>query len=481
MPPKQRASKRSTQKNPASAPALPAADNVLAPNAQQIRPVADADAYRPKATYIPALFFAGSIIVRSILFPYYEAAYTLGIVGRPNYPSAYTPAGVTCSVQALDGPQFCEHELLFEDEGFAILSCDANRPNWNTVMGPLKDPDPRGQMWMYDYTKSKTSTKLELVGFPENVDFHPLGITTFSDAMKTSLFVINHQRTGPSIEVFTLESSSLRKSHALQHERTVPASPEIKSANSLVAIDHEHLYVTNDHSWTILEQGKTWSTVETYLGPIYGLGWTSYVDISSEVPSFQNALPGVPFPNGIAKGAGDTIYIASSSLGTVGVFQPRNESTPLLKKVSQIEYGHVLDNIHVFRHPKTGLDTVLSGGHPSLRALQKRAADPYSSANVAPSWITMAKSTLDPAGDEDKDGKEGKKSKSKVEVRKGDGWYEPKGNHYRDLRTVYQDDGHHFSSATGAAIDLKHDVLLAPGLYETGILVCTGVKGALLA
>lgn len=421
---------------------------------------------RPRASFLPAYLFAASFVIRSILMPMYNSLTITGVVGRASYPSVYTAPGVTCALEALDGPKFCEHEILFEDEGIALLSCDPGRGEWNTVMGPLRDPKPNGKLWLYDYANTRTSKELEIVGLPVGSDFHPLGIGHFSDALKTSLFVINHQRTGPSIEIFSLSLKNGMQTKAVVHEKTVAANPDIKAANGLIALDHEHLYITNDHAWTRLEQGDTWPLVENYLGAIYGQGWITHLDLSKSSPVFTRAFKGIPFPNGIAKGSDDLIYVVSSTGGRVAVLRPLNETTPILGKGDEYVFGYALDNVNILKDPKTSLDTILVGGHPCVPALGKLSATPYSD-NVSPSWISVARARTAAELEE------------KPKAQKFTDRHEPTFHRDWEAKTIYQDDGHHFRSSTGAGIDMDRDILISTGLYQNGLLVCRGVVQAL--
>lgn len=429
---------------------------------------------RPRASYVPALFFAATFLFKSFVPPTYNALKVLGLFGRGTLPSAYTAPGVSCAVEALDGPKFCEHEIVFEEEGVVLLSCDPGRGEWNTVMGPLKDPGPRGKLWLYDYANTKRSRELALDHFPVEYDFHPLGIAHFSDALKTTLFVINHRRTGPSIESFSIDPS-LGLQMTLKHENTVPAQADIRSANGLVALDHKHLYVTNDHAWTRLEAGGAWAMTETLTGPIYGRSWVTHIDLSQDPPLLTRSAQGLPFANGIASGQGGTIYVASSSLGSVQVLERTNASSTLLRKKGEIQFGYAIDNVHVFASTASstaggrGGDVVLVGGHPSFLSLVKLAANPHADL-VAPSWLSLATARTETETEKD--------TKSRAVGSGKPSWHAPTRNAAWDTRTLYQDDGHHFSSSTGAAVDSKRDVLVGTGLYETGVLVCRGVRAS---
>lgn len=408
-----------------------------------------------------------SLLLRSIALPYYTTFYITGRVSRWSYPSQYTAPGVVCNVEALDGPKFCEHEIIFEDQGVALLSCDPGRGEWNTVMGPLTNPDPRGKLWLYDYANTKTSKEIELDGFPVDADFHPLGMNYYADATKSSLFVINHQRTGPTIETFSIDFSAGMSTNSVNYEKTIAATTEIRSANSIVALDHKHLYVTNDHAWPRLEHGHLWAEAETYLATIFPQTFITHVDLTGPQPSFIQAYEGLSFANGIAIGSNGTLYAASSVAGTVTILTPVSSENHRLRRNGEVQFGYTLDNVHVIPGSKPELDTLVVGGHPNTIATSRLAKNPHAGSQKSPSWISIAR-LRQPAG-----------GSSILPRVKPEGWHEPRANAQWEMRTIYEDDGSHFSTATGASVDLKRDALLAPGLYETGLLVCRGIKNIL--
>ena len=96
---------------------------------------------------------------------------------------------------------FCEDGLLWSEANLFIASCDPGRGEWNTVMGYMINPDPKGALWAYDLSSSGSKP------YPiplENVegDFHPLGIAILPGATKTSakISVVNVSRDFHSCE-----------------------------------------------------------------------------------------------------------------------------------------------------------------------------------------------------------------------------------------------------------------------------------------
>ena len=88
----------------------------------------------------------------------------------------------------------------------AIISCDAGRKAWNTVMGPLLDPQPKGSLWILDVVKGAAPVRLDLAGFPQDHDFHPLGLDIYPshDGESSVPFVVNHARGRTCVEQFSV-------------------------------------------------------------------------------------------------------------------------------------------------------------------------------------------------------------------------------------------------------------------------------------
>lgn len=130
---------------------------------------------------------------------------------RSNPPSS-TSEGVECfNVQGGDQFRFCEDIESIPGTSTVLISCDANRAGWNTVMGPLADATPRGGLFTYDYPASSAAERgeakeVKLVNFPENGTFHPLGVSILPQVGGEGavLFVVNHRRERSTVEVLKL-------------------------------------------------------------------------------------------------------------------------------------------------------------------------------------------------------------------------------------------------------------------------------------
>ncbi|KAG1838422.1 hypothetical protein F4604DRAFT_1941407 [Suillus subluteus] len=204
---------------------------------------------------------------------------------------------------------------------FVIAGCDPNRKAWNTVMGPLRNPEPRAYLWLVE-TVDNSLQRIELDGYPEGHNFHPLGIevTPSQDGAPSILYVVNHAREETTIEHFTISPDT--PTQALW-QRTI-SSPWFVSPNALAITNETSFYVSNDHLMT--------RRLPFPLAPT--------------LPLIETAL-GVAFANGIAISPdGTTLALASTSIGQV-YFYDRNTTTNALKyrscptniiKLSQGEY-----------------------------------------------------------------------------------------------------------------------------------------------
>ncbi|RYP91875.1 hypothetical protein DL770_001997 [Monosporascus sp. CRB-9-2] len=359
-----------------------------------------------------------------------------------------------------DDVRSCEDALMVESIGVAIVACDPGRERWNTVMGLfLPDPVPGADIYIYDYKSASTPDsealrRVELVGFPGGSDLHTLGMA-FDEASST-LFVANHAKAGPRIEVFKLEINALKATHV----RTV-SHPLIHGPNSIALVSSEEFFVTNDHAIPAT-RSKFLSVLETYLAP--PTGTVVYVDLrGAEVEA--DVVARAPFANGMEILNATTVAVASSSRGAVYLYtltphplpsspQPNDDKaaqkrTPELTYASRIKVPFVPDNLSLSRS-KTGKTKLIIAGHAHAPSLTHFAAtrhicndpaelaraDPetasYCEAATAPSWVSE--------------------------------WSEEDG-----LRHLYVDT--EYPSSATAARDADRGVGIVAGLYAKGLLI----------
>ncbi len=180
------------------------------------------------AVLLPVIFLLGPRIIWVLSDPKLPSFYV-----RPSSGSALERLGLTSSQQpqcrnlyaSAEDPwhrtgsqdptmqelRYCEDAKLVENHQTALIACDPGRAKWNTVMGLLVEAEPRGALWMYDYSTGKAEPQLvDVRGFPDDRHFHPLGMHVQHTAEKERmrLFVINHGKAANHIEEFELRASN---------------------------------------------------------------------------------------------------------------------------------------------------------------------------------------------------------------------------------------------------------------------------------
>ncbi|EJD49653.1 hypothetical protein AURDEDRAFT_182789 [Auricularia subglabra TFB-10046 SS5] len=380
----------------------------------------------------------------------------------PSHYFAYGNAATHCKVvkdPVNDELRFCEDGFLWNGNKL-VLSCDPNRLNWNTVMGPLRDPNPRGALWVYDYTSSGNNLyKVTLAGYPPHADFHPLGLAVHSDpaTAKHTLFAVNHGRNASTVEVFDLAphapyTATYRRT--LSHYRFV-------APNAIAPTSATSFYLSQDHLFTRrlpFPFGAILSMLETLFGLPFGQVNHVSFDASSSAPpqiSWVGA-GGVPFANGVALDKSGTRFaVASSSKGTVR-FYARDPVTNALahKETVQLPFGP--DNIGYHG------DALVAAGHPMFLRLLARARGHEVEVG---SWVVSIRERTGPETAVDED------AAAPLSARK----YLPPSKGYV-VKTLYQSDGSGdgFGISTSGILDLPNKAFFVTGLYTTpGLLQCS--------
>ncbi|KAG6900683.1 hypothetical protein C0993_004993 [Termitomyces sp. T159_Od127] len=357
-----------------------------------------------------------------------------------------------------------------------VLSCDANRKNWNTVMGPLNDPEPMGSLWLYEpneenlkragrnaMTDPDELQRVELKGYPTNHDFHPLGIEIYPSYAGniSNVYVVNHARARTVIEQFTLNPSSPTVAN---YVRTV-ASPYFHSANALALTSPDSFYVTNDHLFTrrLPYIGHILPILESLFA--FPLGWVSHVTLNSATSSgppiraHQFSALLIPFPNGIAVSHdGTQVALASTTLGKILFYERNPKTNDLTRIIESVPVPFTPDNIR-YTHDGSALIVTGHPHFPSLAAVAGRKA------LTAPSWVVSinAKSSK-----EDIQPKISFDQKTPISAM---GKVPPVAG--REVTTLFQSDGSGFSSSSTGLKDPKSGALYITGLYaEDGVIVC---------
>ncbi|KAJ7739762.1 hypothetical protein DFH07DRAFT_926855 [Mycena maculata] len=317
-----------------------------------------------------------------------------------------------------------------------VVSCDPNRKAWNTVLGPLRNPDPHGALWLLEHhasTMSRTGElRVELKNYPPNYDFHPLGLAispSYGNGT-SNMFVVNHARTRTVIEQFTLSSAF---PGVATHIRTL-SSPYFVSPNSVALTSPDSFFVTNDHFMTRrlpFYLGEILPILETLLGLPFS--WVSHISVDpdhtspSPITEHEFSALFIPFANGISiSPSGSQVAVASTSMSRVLIYS-RDPASNALTHAHTVPVPFHPDNLEF---DETG--GVIVAGHPHFPSLLKVKADPTEVA-VSPSWVVTITST--------------------------------------EVDTLFQSDGTGFSSSTTGLRD-STGALYVTGLYTDGILVC---------
>jgi hypothetical protein len=267
--------------------------------------------------------------------------------------------------------KYCEDAALWDimsssgslKERRVIVTCDPGRKAWNTVMGPLANPNPHGGLWIY--TPGKKSAELHrlvLKNYPKGHDFHPLGLDIYPSygGNASNLFVINHARERSTIEHFTIFPSD--PSQATWVNTLV--SNYLVSPNSLALTSPTSFYVSNDHLITRripTYLSRVLPMVETLLGS--PSSWVSHISLDHHggSPRIQHAFAalGIAFANGVALSPdGKQVALASSSVGEI-YFYSRSPTNNTLKHTHTVPMPFSPDNI---RFDDEG--ALLITGHP---------------------------------------------------------------------------------------------------------------------
>ncbi|KAL5634623.1 hypothetical protein ACGC1H_002612 [Rhizoctonia solani] len=347
--------------------------------------------------------------------------------------------------------KLCEDGLVLAP-GIAIFSCDPGRRDWNTVIGPMLEPGRRGGLWALHYTSTTTEKPypLELINYPTDADFRPLGIDiTATDSTRTPsrLLVINHGRHRPTVEVFRiqLELNVVK----LTHEITL-AHPSFVSPNAIAVISpnafflsHDH-YFTNRMSWPF---NRILPWLETFLS--LPLGRVDLVLFEAPpgtgVSNVRTVASNIACANGVAVSAdGSTLAIASTSRAEVLLYSKYEKD---VKYVSSVRVPFAVDNLAFAG------DQLLAAGHPyipELMALVDRKS------SRAPSYVTTIAPRL--IGSVDRE------ESWLARIATG-----------ANVTTIFTSDGSFLSSSSGAFVDLETKIMFVVALYGAGVSKCNHV------
>ena len=311
-------------------------------------------------------------------------------------------------------------------------------------------------MWLYAPNSESPFVNLELHGYPEHADFHPLGVDVFpgsSPADPFHLLVVNHGRDNTTIEQFQLSPVAPYRATYL---RTL-TSHHFVSPNAVSFTSPSTFYVTQDHRFTRRLPGfigKILPLIETLFLP--GLTWVNYVVIHPNGQlNITYAARGIPFANGITISRDKSkVAVASSSKSAIYLYSRTDDGKLKWEEMVQVPFSP--DNI-IFDDN----DVLIAAGHPSFSALTAVAAQKR---HEAPSWVVSIAPRITPfnaiaAEKEDSDAPYPAPRRAAISPS-----YE--------VTTLYQSNGSGFSSSSTGLWDERSKTLFAIGLLDEGILTC---------
>ncbi|GAA6055326.1 hypothetical protein JCM3770_005286 [Rhodotorula araucariae] len=263
--------------------------------------------------------------------------------------------------EPVHGLEACEDAWVHHDSGLAYLACSSleTRAHW----GPgLENLDARAlprvstdTLRLFSFTsRTHTALTLDLPAEHPGVWVHGLdALHTPTDAEPDlyTLFLVSHRPPldrdlAPQIGADSVVElfETVLGSDTARYVGTV-RDDLVRTPNSVVATGTRSFYVSNDHA------RKVHWTRKLELAYVESSEVAHCTLLPSGVSSCTVAAPGLSYPNGLAKGPGDFLYVASTYTGEVGVFeiQPADMS---LVPVGNVWLERAIDNIHV--SPTTG-------------------------------------------------------------------------------------------------------------------------------
>ncbi len=218
-----------------------------------------------------------------------------------------------------------EDITIDQSTGMAFLSSD---DRWASTL--LKSPT-KGAIVGLNLNDS-VPQPVELTATFQQEDFHPHGISLYQTPEgKRILFVVNHRKSGNSIERFEFRNDSLI------HLETF-TDPLIISPNDVTGVGERSFYFTNDHN----ESLSAWRSLKDLM--MIGTGNVCYYNGETVV---KTAIEGLKYANGINRSMdGTKLYVAASSARSIVVVN-RDLATGELQPSSVVFTGTGVDNIEL--------------------------------------------------------------------------------------------------------------------------------------
>ncbi|GAA6025294.1 hypothetical protein JCM8202_002680 [Rhodotorula sphaerocarpa] len=306
----------------------------------------------------------------------------LTVLGVGREPHAALNVERCTAVQDLEA---CEDAWVHHSSGTAYLACSSleMRAHWMPALEKLDGlslpEESTDRVRLFDF-KSQTHREMMLSGLPHEargVWLHGMdAIAHPDDPSLLVLFLVSHRppadrsrahETGADsvVEIFETRPGS-SSSHVAKWVATA-RHEAIRTPNNIVATGPRSFYVSNDHHRKVHWTRK--------LELAYGFGSdVQHCDVSSGVTECITAADNIAFPNGLAKGPNDLLYVASTMHAEVQVWEMQSDKT--LQPFSLIPLERPIDNLHV--SPTTG--AVFAATIPrffDFAAAAPTVSDPY--------------------------------------------------------------------------------------------------------
>jgi arylesterase/paraoxonase len=171
-------------------------------------------------------------------------------------------------------------------------------------------------------------------------DFHPHGIDLVIEASgKARLFVINHAKDGPRVEVFDVH----RSTGDLTHFRTIGPDAALTNPNDIAAVDLNEFYLSNSHG----SENRTMVMLEEWM--FMRAGSVAHCRFEDQGPAALKIVEkGFSFLSGIAVDRGadpKRVYVAPLWAEKIIIFE-RDPSGELIRTDREIPIPGGPDNLN---------------------------------------------------------------------------------------------------------------------------------------
>ncbi|OAV88588.1 hypothetical protein PTTG_01509 [Puccinia triticina 1-1 BBBD Race 1] len=364
----------------------------------------------------------------------------------------------------VDGLEACEDIFVDQPTGLAYLACSRrkDRAHWLPAMNVLRYQKLHGRSLDYIALldlKTLEYRRLELTNLPELLlqdGIHVHGLDLFvhpeepiepaetesesTPPRKATIYLINHRSpydddtraAGTADSVIEVFETTIGSDKAT-HQRTVKHNLVV-TPNNLVALNENSFYVTNDH-----RRKKHWTRDLELFFLDSALDSIVHCSFNEESVQCISALHGHhQFPNGIAKGPGNTIYMANSLNAHLRLLEIQPDNTLILK--DEFKVPRVIDNLYV-----TSTGAVFIASIPSMPKFQAVLGELHKDTHslVSPSEVW------------------------KFSNQTGTGSWQSK---RIELEKVFADDGKQVTCTTGVAV--WNSKLLMTGIASPYLSIC---------